>query len=86
MEKIYYKTTRGQLLLFCFSLFLLALGLSSMNIITLAIVCLSVINASMLHFNIFIDTRNCNILNRMDFGVQVFTLVFSLIKFLFLTN
>lgn len=86
MEKIYYKTTKLQLALFIVTLLVMILGIFTSNLIVLAILCLVVINLFMLHFNFFIDTSNSNLLNKIDFFVQLFTLLLCLIRFVLLTN
>lgn len=86
MEKIYYKATNRQYMLFFISLSLLVIALTTTDIIWLAVLVLIAINTCMLHFNFFIDTRNCNWLNRADFVLQIFLLVVCLVKFLILTN
>lgn len=86
MEKIYYKTSLRQVFLFLFTLCLCILVFATNNIIVLAILCLAVINTCMLHFSFFIDTRNQNVLNKLDFVLQIGTLVFVLLKFFLLTT
>lgn len=86
MEKIHYKTPKLQLALFIVTLLVMILGLFTSNLIVLAILCLVVINLFMLHFNFFIDTSNSNLLNKIDFFVQLFTLLLCLIRFVLLTN